>query len=394
MAGHTTKLRASRERVVTALADKNPIDPSWLHHEIGRTLGDDCIIFDETVTRDPLCDHLRCDRPGSYFYLPASAGGWSPGAAFGAKLAAPERDVVSITGDGFYMFATANAALWSAAHYRAPFMSIIYQNRSYSTGVLRVDSVFPGGYAAQSGYDGGYFDPPIDFAKEAEAAGAFGENVRDPAEIALARPRANPVRQNCRRFSMAAAAAAEGLIRGASAFGRARARSSAHAGYGLRLDLHHHANLAWLGIGIFVLPEVLFRELIDMGVPPPARRPAQPDREPAHSDRDCPDPRSPPRPAPPASCCAPWSAPSRYSPEEPRFGIRTKPALPGASRRASGWQELQTPSSGEANLNTFPRLPSWRAPEIGSNWRRPATARFEPIEHSIGQVFVQAASGC
>jgi acetolactate synthase-1/2/3 large subunit len=94
--------------------------------------------------------------------------------------------VVSITGDGFYMFAAANAALWSAAYYRAPFMSIIYQNRSYSTGVLRVDSVFPGGYAAQAGYDGGYFDPPIDFAKEAEAAGAYGENVRDPAEIAPA----------------------------------------------------------------------------------------------------------------------------------------------------------------------------------------------------------------
>jgi len=52
--------------------------------------------------------------------------------------------------------------------------------------VLRVESVFPGGYAAQGGYDGGYFDPPIDFAKEAEAAGAYGENVREPAEIAPA----------------------------------------------------------------------------------------------------------------------------------------------------------------------------------------------------------------
>jgi acetolactate synthase-1/2/3 large subunit len=182
----TEKKRAARTSAVAALADKNPIDPRWLHHEIGRTLGDGCIIFDETITRDPLCDHLRCDRAGSYFYLPASAGGWSPGAAFGAKLAAPERDVVSITGDGFYMFAAANAALWSAAHYQAPFMSIIYQNRSYSTGVLRVENVFPGGHAAQGGYDGGYFDPPIDFAKEAEAAGAYGENVRDPAEIAPA----------------------------------------------------------------------------------------------------------------------------------------------------------------------------------------------------------------
>ena len=38
-------------------------------------------------------------------------------------------------------------------------------------------------YAAKANYDGGYFDPPIDFAKEAEAAGAYGENVTDPAQI-------------------------------------------------------------------------------------------------------------------------------------------------------------------------------------------------------------------
>ena len=47
----------------------------------------------------------------------------------------------------------------------------------------------PGGFAAQDGFRGGYFDPPIDFAKEAEAAGAHGETVSDPADLeaALAR---------------------------------------------------------------------------------------------------------------------------------------------------------------------------------------------------------------
>lgn len=38
----------------------------------------------------------------------------------------------------------------------------------------------------QSGLEGGYFDPPIDFAKEAEAAGAYGENVREAEEVAPA----------------------------------------------------------------------------------------------------------------------------------------------------------------------------------------------------------------
>ena len=47
----------------------------------------------------------------------------------------------------------------------------------------RVASTYPDGYAAKAQFEGGYFDPPIDFAKEAEAAGAYGENVRAPAEV-------------------------------------------------------------------------------------------------------------------------------------------------------------------------------------------------------------------
>ena len=96
-------------------------------------------------------------------------GGWSPGAAFGGKLAAPDRDLVAITGDGFYMFATAIHSLWSAAQYNAPYLTIVYQNRSYSTGTLRVARTYPDGYAAKAGYPGGYFEPPIDFANEASS---------------------------------------------------------------------------------------------------------------------------------------------------------------------------------------------------------------------------------
>ena len=62
-------------------------------------------------------------------------------------------------------------------------MGVVFQNRSYSTGTRAVTGFYPEGHAARSGLEGGYFDPPIDFAKEAEAAGAHGENVRDPAEV-------------------------------------------------------------------------------------------------------------------------------------------------------------------------------------------------------------------
>jgi acetolactate synthase-1/2/3 large subunit len=169
-----------------AVSTQTPVSAVWLSHEIAAALDDNCIVFDETLPHNRIADYHRPNRPGSYFGNPGTSGGWAPGAAFGAKLAAPERDVVAITGDGFYMYSTASAAMWAAAHYGAPFLTIVYQNRSYSTGTLRVKSTYPDSFAAKGGYDGGYFDPPVDFAQEAESAGAYGENVRDPADVRAA----------------------------------------------------------------------------------------------------------------------------------------------------------------------------------------------------------------
>lgn len=177
---------AALEREAMAQAKQSPIGREWLAWQIGLALGDNCIVLDETTSGNRISRFLRQNRPGSYIGNPGSAGGWSTGAALGAKLAAPDRDVVAITGDGFYMFGVPNAAIWSAAHHKAPFMAVVFVNRSYGTGTTLVNAAFPNGYAAKAGFEGGYFDPPIDFAKEAEAAGAYGETVRDPVEVAAA----------------------------------------------------------------------------------------------------------------------------------------------------------------------------------------------------------------
>jgi len=164
-------------------AASSPIDPLWLSYQIGKLVDDNSIVIDETLAHNRLGAYMPSRVPGSYFRNPGSSGGWSPGAAFGAKLAAPERDVIAVAGDGYYMFGTPNPALWAANHYGAPYLHVIYQNRSWSTGTLRVQSTYPDSASAKGGYDGGYFDPPIDFAAEAAAAGAYGENVRRPEDV-------------------------------------------------------------------------------------------------------------------------------------------------------------------------------------------------------------------
>ena len=185
-----TTRAAEAERVASSVSADVPINPVWASAQIARLIEDNSLLVEETTPRASLRRFLRCRRPGSYLANPGSAGGWAPGAALGAKLAAPEKDVIAVAGDGFYMFSSAIVALWAAAQLRAPFLMVVYQNRSYSTGTVRLADTYPNGYASRAGFAGGYFDPPIDFAKEAEAAGAYGENVRDPSELAAALARA------------------------------------------------------------------------------------------------------------------------------------------------------------------------------------------------------------
>jgi acetolactate synthase I/II/III large subunit len=180
-----SKARKDKARAdAHAAAKKSPIDPTYLAHCLGELLDENCVLVDDTLAHNPIYGYLhRLGGAARYFRNPGSAGGWGPGVALGVKLGLPQRDVVMVTGDGFWMYGSPTAALWSARQYGAPFLSVIFQNRSYSTGTRAAAALYPDGYAVRGGLEGGYFDPPMDFALEAQAAGAYGENVRDPAQL-------------------------------------------------------------------------------------------------------------------------------------------------------------------------------------------------------------------
>ena len=134
--------------------------------------------------------YLKRDVPGTYLKSGTSTGGWGSGAAFGAKIAAPDKEVVLISGDGFYMFGEPMPALWSARQHKAPFLSIVVVNASYSTGTTGVNEIYPKGYAKTQGkYPGGLFDPPPNFAKLAESVDCYGEYVHETADVGPAMQR-------------------------------------------------------------------------------------------------------------------------------------------------------------------------------------------------------------
>ena len=176
---------AAAEEAALKSGQRNPIHPRWVAYQLGKILEPETILLDDALSNAPFVQTYRGrTQPSTYFKSGGSSGGWGSGAAFGAKLARPQSDVILASGDGYFMFGTPMAALWAAAHHGAPFLSVVFVNRSYSTGTRGLRGTYPDGSAISAGnYDGGLFDPPPDFAKMAEAANSYGETVHEPEEV-------------------------------------------------------------------------------------------------------------------------------------------------------------------------------------------------------------------
>ena len=160
----------------------------FVARELGRLLSPDAVLLNDAISNgDFVRAFARRDKPGTYFRSGGSSGGWGSGASFGAKMSSPDREVVLASGDGYFMFGTPMAALWAANYHKAPYLSVVFVNGSYSTGTTGLKHLYPDGVAVSSGnYNGGVFDPPPDFARLAEAAGGFGTYVTEVDQVASA----------------------------------------------------------------------------------------------------------------------------------------------------------------------------------------------------------------
>ena len=186
------RLKARREQIrveeeaLAQASGRNPRpDQRWACYQLGRILDQDAIVLnDVTAVHAYAQSYLRRDKPRTFFRSGTSTGGWGAGAAFGVKTVCPDRDVVLVSGDGFYMFGEPMAALWSARHLGAPYLTLVIVNASYSTGTTGVAQIYPNGYSVrEKDYTGGLFDPPPNFAKLAESVDCWGEYVQETSEV-------------------------------------------------------------------------------------------------------------------------------------------------------------------------------------------------------------------
>jgi len=177
--------REARETVATA----RPIDPVWVSACIAEAKGEDAILVNEYTL---MPEHCGATRPGSYFGSSPAAGlGWGAGAALGAKLAAPDRPVIAILGDGSYVFSNPVAVHHAAAMHGLPVLFVVVNNAMWGAVRRATLGMYPQGEAARSNKP-----PLIDldalpaFEQVCAAAGGYGERVEDPAELPAALVRA------------------------------------------------------------------------------------------------------------------------------------------------------------------------------------------------------------
>jgi len=182
---NTVAERARLREVALSHKDERPIHPLWAAYCLEQVITEDAIVMNEGMSGGwPWIALSDRKVPGTVFTSGGSSLGWGLGAAIGAKLANPDRDVIALEGDGSFVFARPTSAFWAAEKYHTPFLTIIYNNSQHMATVNSWARTYPDGAGKTTGeFLGTAIDPSPDYAVLVQACRAWGETVEDPAEI-------------------------------------------------------------------------------------------------------------------------------------------------------------------------------------------------------------------
>jgi len=182
-------LVASWQKARESAAALRPIHMAWASACIARVKPEDAILVNEYTL---MPEHCGSNLPGSYFGSSTASGlGWGGGAALGAKLAAPDRMVIAVLGDGSHLFGNPVAVYHASAMHKLPVLFVVMNNSMWGAVRRATLGMYPEGEAARSNKP-----PLIDldelpaFEAVCAAAGGYGERVEDPAELPAAFARA------------------------------------------------------------------------------------------------------------------------------------------------------------------------------------------------------------
>lgn len=181
--GHETLVAGKQVQADEALA-KDTISPIGLCATLGDVMPDDTVFIDETITSRPIIiRHLAFKGPQSFFSVASGGLGQGLGLALGAKLALKDRPVVSVIGDGSFMYNPVTQSLALSKHKDIPIMIVIFNNEGYSAMRKEHHAYYPDGVAAASNASVGHEITDLDYADLAKPFGFFGRTVDVLADL-------------------------------------------------------------------------------------------------------------------------------------------------------------------------------------------------------------------
>ncbi len=171
---------ADRKRHDELAKEAGAISLATLCDALSATLPTGTLLFDEAVSSSrPLLRHTAFPADSRVFRTNGGSLGWALPAAVGAKIACPDRAVVTVVGDGSFNFTP--QALWTAARENAPILCIVVDNSGYLAvklaierhlGVDKADETHPGTNLAA-----------LDHVTVARGYGADAMRIDDPAKL-------------------------------------------------------------------------------------------------------------------------------------------------------------------------------------------------------------------
>lgn len=198
--------RASAQAAAQKNFGQTPIHPDEISQVMAESLDRNAIFVCENPTGSykPFAFGFREDEQMHVSTAGASLG-WGVGAATGAKLGAPDRQVVCYIGDGAVMYSA--AGFWTQARYNIPVLTVVANNHNYQT-VRLVYHGYQGRMAAKGRYAATYLgEPNIDFVALAESQGVSGEKVDNPRQLEPALQRAKAITNEGRPYLIEVATA-------------------------------------------------------------------------------------------------------------------------------------------------------------------------------------------
>jgi acetolactate synthase-1/2/3 large subunit len=202
-------MRRRNEETARKTFGQSPMHPHEVGAVMARTLDKDAIIVSENLTGIYTAFPFG-HRENEPMWVANSGNGlgWGVGASTGAKIAAPDRQVVCSIGDGSLMYSA--CGFWTQVRSGIPVLTVVWNNRNYQT-VRHAYSSYGGKMAKTGHYVGMHLgDPDIDFVKLAESQGVQGAKARTGAELEAALKKGIAATRDGKSFLVDAATACYG----------------------------------------------------------------------------------------------------------------------------------------------------------------------------------------